>query len=53
MRNNQKHRCKDCIHCDIENKKCFPQSKDCHGEYDLTEDDIFNVAEECDFYEKI
>lgn len=43
-------KCKDCIHCDIENHKCYPQSKDCCSEYDLTDDDI-NNPDRCDFYE--
>lgn len=48
---NVKCKCKDCIHCDIENHKCYPQSKDCHSEYDLTDDDIYNNLDRCDFYE--
>lgn len=53
MNNNQKHLCKGCIYCDTEKKKCYPNSKDCHSEYDLTEDDIYNIADKCDFYKKL
>lgn len=53
-----KYSCKNCIHCDIENKKCYPESKDCRGEYDLTDDDIYGVKDSCtyegrcDFYKE-
>ena len=45
--------CKECKHCDIENKKCYPESRDCRKEYDLTDDDINNGGGRCDFYESV
>lgn len=51
--------CKYCKHTfeqadsDIENKKCYPESKDCRKEYDLTDDDINNGVGRCDFYESV
>lgn len=47
-----KHLCKDCKHCDIERKKCYPESIDCHSEYALTDSDIYETSDECDFFEK-
>ena len=47
----KKHRCKDCAHCDVELKKCHPESQDCRNEYDLTVDDINKyTTDRCDFY---
>ena len=47
-------RCLDCSHCNESQKKCFPESKDCENEYDLTDDDIYNYHKnDCDFYKKI
>lgn len=45
--------CKECKHCDIENKKCYPKSRDCRKEYDLTDDDINNSVGSCDFFEAV
>lgn len=53
MRGNtsKEHRCKDYIHCDSDNLKCYPQSKDCRSEYDLTIEDIEKYTNDrCDFY---
>ena len=47
----KKGKCKNCTHCDITNMKCYPQSKDCHKEYDLSEDDL-ETEDRCDFYER-
>ena len=45
-----KHRCQDCKHCDTRTMKCYPESSDCHAEYDLTEEDL-NTPDKCDFFE--
>ena len=51
---NYKYKCIDCIHCDVKHKKCYPNSKDCRSEYDLTEDDIYKLSDErCDFFHHI
>ena len=34
-------RCLDCKHCNAELKKCYPESRDCDSEYDLTDEDIY------------
>ncbi len=46
-----KHKCRTCIHCDIDNLICRPNSKDCLSEYALDIDDL-DTYEPCDFYEK-
>lgn len=46
-----KHECRSCKHCDIENLKCYPESRDCESEYDLAREDLDN-PEICDFYEE-
>lgn len=47
----KEYRCIDCIHCDVESKKCHPESEDCRSEYDLTDDDInIHTTERCDYY---
>ncbi len=48
-KSSKKHKCEDCIHCDIKTLKCYPQSRDCHSEYDLTEEDLHNLGL-CDFF---
>jgi len=48
----KRYRCIECKHCNEDEKKCYPQSKDCQAEYDLTEDDIYEYStERCDFFE--
>ena len=45
-------RCLDCIHCSAEEKKCYPKSEDCKSEYDLSNEDIYQMRNyDCDFYE--
>ena len=44
--------CRYCKHCDIENLKCYPESRDCEPEYDLTKEDLDRL-EICDFYEPL
>ena len=44
--------CRYCKHCDIESLKCYPESRDCESEYDLTEEDL-DKLEICDFYEPL
>jgi hypothetical protein len=46
-----KHKCRTCIHCDVDNLICRPNSKDCRSEYTLDIHDL-DTAEPCDFYEK-
>ena len=49
----REYRCRDCIHCNITDKKCYPESKDCRSEYDLTDDDINEyTTDRCDFYKR-
>lgn len=43
--------CALCVHADKEKMKCFPNSKDCRLEYDLTEED-FTEINRCDFFER-
>lgn len=44
-------RCLDCKHCNAELKKCYPESRDCDSEYDLTDEDIYEYHKNnCDFY---
>ena len=45
------HKCRTCIHCDIEHLICRPNSKDCKSEYALDVEDL-DTEERCDFYEK-
>lgn len=52
MRNTKVNKpCKECIHCDVENMKCYPESKDCRSEYSLTPYDIEKGTDRCDFFE--
>ena len=45
------YKCIDCKHCDEDKRKCFPESKDCKSEYDLTDEDIYQMStDRCDFY---
>ncbi len=47
----QKYRCIECKHCNVDEKKCYPQSRDCLSEYALTDNDIYDYStERCDFY---
>ena len=49
----ERYKCIECQHCDVEKKKCFPGSRDCHSEYDLTDDDIYKYStERCDFFKR-
>ena len=51
MINNLPYKCIDCEHCDAVNHKCYPESRDCKSEYDLTDEDIYQTStERCDFY---
>ena len=48
----KRYRCIECQHCNEDEKKCYPQSRDCHAEYDLTYNDIYEYStERCDFFE--
>ena len=42
-------KCIECACCSVEEMKCYPNSKDCHNEYDLTEEDLTKPAY-CDFF---
>ena len=44
-----KRKCRTCIHCDVDNLICRPNSKDCRSEYKLDIDDL-DTGEPCDFY---
>lgn len=44
-----KHKCIDCIHCDVEHLKCRPGTKDCKVEYELSETDLITY-DRCDFF---
>ena len=46
-----KYKCRMCIHCDVNNLICRPNSKDCRSEYKLDINDL-DTYEPCDFYEK-
>ena len=44
-------KCIECTHCNVEELKCVPESKDCKKkEYDLTEQDLY-IKAICDFTE--
>lgn len=48
--NYKKHAvCAECIHADHNKMKCFPHSKECKKEYDLTEEDFY-IESRCDFF---
>lgn len=42
-------KCIDCACCNVEKMKCYPNSEDCHKEYDLDESDLHTPAH-CDFF---
>ena len=42
-------RCIDCVCCNVEKMKCYPNSEDCHKEYNLEKEDLDNLAP-CDFF---
>ena len=46
-----KIKCINCINCNEKEKKCFPKSKDCRKEYELSEEDLY-TEKECDFAKK-
>ena len=41
--------CIDCACCDERNLKCYPGSRDCASEYDLTPEDLVTPMR-CDFF---
>lgn len=43
--------CRNCIHCNIEEMKCYPESKDCEEVYLLEESDLDDTRR-CDFFER-
>lgn len=43
--------CGQCIHADHDKMKCFPNSRDCAPEYDLSEEDFHKEAN-CDFFHR-
>ena len=45
----RKHKCIECVHCDVNNMKCHPNSEDCEKEYDLLLEDLIK-EDECDFF---
>lgn len=44
-------KCKECDHFCEEKMKCYPESRDCRKEYDLTELDIEEYSR-CDFFDE-
>ena len=44
-------RCIDCIYCDAEKMMCYPDTKDCHEEYELDDDDL-HIPAHCDFFKE-
>lgn len=46
--NNMK--CIECVNCSKDEMKCYPKSKDCSIEYNLSEEDLY-TDEKCDFAE--
>ena len=51
MMSSVKHKCRTCIHCNIEHLICRPNSKDCKQEYALDVGDL-DTEEPCDFYKE-
>ena len=47
--NRFKAKCIDCACCDVDKMKCYPNSVDCHSEYDLDADDLV-TPKRCDFF---
>ena len=43
-------KCIECVNCSKDEMKCYPKSKDCMSEYNLTEEDLYNDVK-CDFAE--
>ena len=41
-------KCIDCICCNKEEMKCYPNSRDCEKKYELTEEDLY-TEQKCDF----
>lgn len=52
MNKQKEHKCRYCKHCDIKTLKCYPESRDCESEYDLTKEDLDRL-EICDFFEPL
>ncbi len=46
-----KHKCRTCIHCDIEHLICIRNSIGCTYKYALDAKDL-DTEEACDFYEE-
>ena len=47
------HKCIECKHCDEKQKKCYPESRDCLPEYNLTDEDMYEYSDKrCDFFER-
>lgn len=47
----KKIRCLDCKHCNVKEKKCYPDSIDCKAVYNLKDKDIYKYRRnDCDFY---
>ena len=45
------YKCIDCIHCNESEHKCYPKSRDCKSEYDLTDEDMYQMSTaRCDFF---
>ena len=42
-------KCIDCVCCDVEKLKCYPNDVDCNEEYDLDESDLTTTCR-CDFF---
>ena len=42
-------KCIDCVCCNVEKMKCYPDSEDCEKEYDLDDDDL-HIPAHCDFF---
>ena len=46
---NKSVKCIDCACCNAGEMKCYPNSEDCHKEYELTKEDLITPAH-CDFF---
>lgn len=51
MHHYKPEKCIDCACCDEKKMKCYPNSIDCHSEYDLDEADLV-TPKRCDFFIK-
>ena len=49
MHHYKPEKCIDCACCNVEEMKCYPNDRDCEGEYELTEKDLTTPAR-CDFF---